>query len=140
MEKTNVITKFLQKFKNLILYGIIGSCSSFLDFITYTFLIRIDQFNYLIANCISVVIGIVTSFILNRKYNFKVKDKTAKRFSIFLLIGLCGMLMSNLILYICIDYLLLNKIISKLCSIIFVVIIQFILNKYITFKPTQNHG
>ena len=140
MGNTNLITKIFYKFRNLILYGIIGSCSSFLDFITYTFLIRIGEFNYLIANCISVIIGIVTSFILNRKYNFKVKDKTAKRFSIFLTIGLCGMLMSNLILYICIDCLSLDEIISKLCSIVFVVIIQFILNKYITFKPTQNHG
>lgn len=140
MGHTNLIAKIFYKFRNLILYGIIGSCSSFLDFITYTFLIRFGGINYLIANCISVIIGIVTSFILNRKYNFKVKDKTAKRFSIFLTIGLCGMLMSNLILYICIDCLSIDEIVSKLCSIVFVVIIQFILNKYITFKPTQNHG
>lgn len=140
MGYTNLITKVFYKFRNLILYGIIGSCSSFLDFITYTFLIRFGGINYLIANCISVIIGIVTSFILNRKYNFKVKNKTAKRFCIFLTIGLCGMLMSNLILYICIDCLSIDEIVSKLCSIVFVVIIQFILNKYITFKPTKHHG
>jgi putative flippase GtrA len=95
--------------------------------------------HYILANCISVLAGITTSFILNRNLNFKVKDKTPQRFSIFLIVGLCGMLLSNLILYVCIDLMDINKIVSKLLSIVLVVIFQYILNKYITFKPSKNH-
>lgn len=129
-----MLNTLYHKFRNIILYGIIGCCSSSLDFVIYTFLLSYIGLNYIISNCISVLAGIITSFTLNRKYNFKVKDKTFKRFTVFFIVGICGMILSNIILYISIDILFLNKLISKLLSIILVVLIQFILNKYITFK------
>ena len=138
----DMILKQLHRFRTLILYGIIGSFSSFLDFIIYTLLTGYVGLFYITANCISVLMGITTSFALNRKYNFKVKDKTGKRFFIFLTVGLCGLLMSNLILYVCIAHLQYNTTPSKLLSIILVVFLQFLINKYITFKQTQqpNNG
>lgn len=126
------------KFRNLILYGIIGSFSSGLDFAIYTLLVQLAGLQYLLANCISVLGGITTSFILNRNYNFQVKDNTKRRFFIFLTVGLCGLMLSNIILYVCIDLFDLNKIISKLLSIVLVVFFQFIVNKYFTFKPSNN--
>jgi len=133
------IKQLYSKFRNLILYGIIGSCSSGLDFLLYTLLVEVFGWHYIFSNCISVLAGITTSFTLNRNYNFKIKDKTRQRFALFFTIGLCGMMVSNLILYLCIDVLDWNKIVSKLLSIVLVVIFQFILNKYITFKPSNNN-
>lgn len=133
-----IIRNLYEKFQHLILYGIIGSFSSGLDFLVYTLLVEFIGFPYIFANCISVIVGITTSFILNRNYNFKVKDHAKRRFSVFLTVGLCGLLLSNVILYVCIEKLLLNSIISKLLSIILVVFFQFIANKYITFKPSKN--
>ncbi|MBE6259908.1 MAG: GtrA family protein [Prevotella sp.] len=131
------ISKLIKEFRTLILYGIIGSASAALDFLLYTFFVNVLSWHYIVSNCISVLAGISTSFSLNRTYNFKVKDQITKRFSIFLCVGLCGMLFSNLILYLCIDYLQMNKIFSKLLSIVLVVFFQFLVNKYITFKPTK---
>ena len=125
------------KFRNLILYGIIGCCSSGLDFLLYTLFVSVFGWHYILSNCISVLAGITTSFTLNRNFNFKVKDKTRKRFAIFLTVGLCGMMLSNLILYVCISMMSLNKIISKLLSIVLVVFFQFFVNKYVTFKPSE---
>ena len=135
---TNYVKILYFKFRNLILYGIIGCCSSGLDFLLYTLFVQVFGWHYILSNCISVLAGITTSFTLNRNFNFKVKDKTRKRFAIFLTVGLCGMMLSNLILYVCISMMSLNKIISKLLSIALVVFFQFLLNKYITFKPTLN--
>ena len=133
-----IVKTLYKKFHHLVLYGIIGSFSSGLDFLIYTFLVQLVGLQYLVANCISVVAGISTSFYLNRNYNFKVKDHTKRRFSIFLTVGLCGLMMSNLILYLCIDNLGMDKLISKLLSIVLVVFFQFLVNKYLTFKPTNN--
>lgn len=133
-----VIVTLYQKFRHLILYGVIGSFSSGLDFLIYTLLVQVCGIQYLLANCISVLAGISTSFILNRNYNFKVKDHAKRRFSIFLTVGLCGLAMSNIILYICIDMLSMDKLISKLLSIVLVVFFQFLVNKYLTFKPSNN--
>jgi putative flippase GtrA len=121
----------------LILYGIIGSFSSGLDFAIYTVLVQVLGVHYILANCISVVAGISTSFILNRNYNFKVKDKTGRRFGIFLCVGITGLILSNLILYTCINTFAMNKIVSKLLSIVLVVFFQFLVNKYFTFKSNK---
>ena len=129
-----MLSRLYQRFRNLILYGIIGSFTSALDFAVFTLLSKYIGIHYIIANCISVLVGITTSFALNRSYNFRVKDKTGKRFLIFLTVGLCGLLLSNLILYVGIDMLSGDELIVKLASIVLVVGFQFILNKFITFK------
>lgn len=130
----NMLSRLYQRFRNLILYGIIGSFTSALDFAVFTLLSKYIGIHYIIANCISVLVGITTSFALNRSINFKVKDKTGKRFLIFLTVGLCGLLLSNVILYVGIDMLSGDELIVKLASIVLVVGFQFILNKFITFK------
>lgn len=129
-----MLSRIYQRFRNLILYGIIGSFTSALDFAVFTMLSKYIGIHYIVANCISVLIGISTSFALNRSINFKVKDKTGKRFLIFLTVGVCGLLLSNVILYVGIDMLSGDELIVKLASIVLVVGFQFILNKFITFK------
>ncbi len=136
MSISSIIRKLYSKSRNLILYGIIGCCSSGLDFLLYTLFVSVFGWHYVFSNSLSVIAGITTSFTLNRNYNFRVKDKTKQRFSIFLAVGLCGMLLSNLILWCCIDKMEMHKIVSKLLSIVLVVSFQFLFNKYITFKPT----
>ena len=133
-----IVKTLYKKFHQLVLYGVIGSFSSGLDFLIYTFLVQLVGLQYIVTNCISVIAGISTSFYLNRNYNFKVKDDTKRRFSIFLAVGLCGLIMSNLILYLCIDNFGMDKLTSKLLSILLVVFFQFLVNKYLTFKPTNN--
>jgi len=131
-EKSAII--LYHRFHNLILYGLIGILSASLDFLVfYTLNSTLDVF-YLIANTISVITGISTSFLLNRKYNFKVKDKGFKRFVIFLSVGVGGLLISSFLLYLFIEILFFNTIISKVLSIIFVVFAQFIINKSVTFN------
>ncbi len=132
-----IFKRIYNRFRNLILYGIIGSLSSFLDFCVFTVLTSVVGLYYLLANCISVLVGITTSFLLNRAYNFKVKDKAKKRFVIFLTVGLCGLMLSNLILWIGIDKMRINESVTKLASIVLVVGFQFLLNKFVTFRVKE---
>lgn len=129
-----MIRKVYKKFKHLILYGIIGTCASSLDFALFSLLVQLAGLPYLTANCISILAGITTSFTLNRSYNFKVKDKSLKRFSIFLTVGLTGLLLSNLLLYLLIERARMDALWSKLLSIGAVVFFQFLMNKFVTFK------
>lgn len=135
--KMSRITALYKKFRTLILYGIIGCFTSTLDFVVFTILSHYVGLYYLLANCISVLVGITTSFFLNRTYNFKVKDKTVRRFSFFLTVGLCGLMLSNVILWVGIDKMGENSSVVKLLSIVLVVFFQFLLNKYVTSRVTS---
>ena len=57
--------------------------------------------------------------------------------AIFFAVGIFGMFLSSVLLHFFIDTLNLNELLSKLASIIIVVIIQFILNKYISFREDK---
>ena len=138
MSITELIKTLYAKFRNLILYGIIGCCTASLDFLIFTGLTQWTPIHYIVANVISCSTGILCSFLLNRKYNFKVTDHTMRRMSIFFSVGIFGMFLSSVILHFCIDNLHWGELISKLTSIVIVVIIQFFLNKYISFREDKS--
>lgn len=128
------VKKLILDKKQFILYSIIGFSGAFIDFVAFIILIKIFSLNTIIANAISISLGITNNFILNSVFNFKVKDKLKQRFIKFYLIGLFGFFISSLIIYILKEVLGVDPIISKLCSIVIVVILQYSLNKRITFK------
>ena len=134
---TMMIKQLYFRFRNLILYGVIGGFCAALDFGVYTGLCYWNIMPYLIANIISIHIGIFTSFVLNRSFNFKVKDKVKTRFLSFYTVGLVGLGISEGMLYLMVTKEGWNEIACKLVSIVVVALIQFLLNKYITFKKQQ---
>ena len=132
-----IIKELYSRFRNLILYGIIGGFCATLDFCIYTALCYCDIMPYLWANIISIHVGIFMSFFLNRSFNFKVKDKTPQRFLSFYTVGLTGLGISELMLYLMVTIGGMNELLCKLVSIVVVALIQFLLNKYITFRNNQ---
>ena len=120
--------------KQLIKYGIIGCFCAGLDFLIYSFLVGIIKMNYLYANVIGVHCGIFASFFLNRHCNFKVKNKVVVRFISFYVVGLIGLAISSGLLISLIEKLTFNELASKAFTVIVVALIQFILNKYVSFR------
>lgn len=131
------IRLLFNRFRSLILYGIIGSFCASLDFSIYTVLCHFEVLPYLWANVISTHIGIFTSFFLNRSLNFKVKDKTPQRLLSFYAVGLTGLGMSSFMLWLMVDKAGWNELVCKLITIALVSLMQFLLNKYITFKKQK---
>lgn len=122
------------RYRTLILYAIIGGSCSLLDFVIYSVLCYYNALPYLWANVISTHCGIFCSFFLNRGVNFRVKDKTVRRFIVFYLVGLVGLGISELMLYLMVDLAQWNEIVCKPISIIVVALVQYFLNRYITFE------
>lgn len=134
MEVKSLIKTLYSKFRNLILYGIIGGFCAALDFGIYAALCYTNIMPYLMANIISVHCGIFCSFFLNRSINFKVKNKPRRRFVSFYAIGLIGLAISEGMLYVMVTLMGLDTVICKLVTVVVVALIQFLLNKYITFR------
>lgn len=132
------IKELLFKYRELILYGIIGGLCASLDFGVYTLLSLWIPFLW--ANIISVHCGIFCSFVLNRNYNFKVKDNTGKRFISFYLVGLAGLGLSELLIYLLTVKFEWHYIVAKLLTVFVVALFQFVLNKLITFNRRRLIG
>lgn len=125
----------IKKYKELVLYGIIGGSCASLDFVVYSTLYNFfNGDKLLLCNTIGVLCGIVVSFILNRQFNFKVKDKTQQRFASFLTVGLIGLAISSFFIYMLVTIMTFNEQVAKLMTIAVVSLIQFILNKKVTFN------
>lgn len=130
------INKNFKKYQQIILYFIIGGFSASLDFLIFSLLVKMNV-QYLVANILSVNCGIISSFILNRKFNFKVKDRVFFRLVVFYLVGFLGLVVSTVILFVLVDKLDYNKVSSKIASIFIIAFMQFFLNKFITFKKSN---
>lgn len=120
--------------QKMFLYGVIGVFSASLDTISYMLLNTRLQVPNLAANFISVNIGICVSFFLNTYFNFRKADELKKRIIRFFSIGYLGLLISSLIMWTGVEYLMLTKLYVKVFSIFVVAAIQYLLNKFITFR------
>ena len=127
-----MIKELYCRYRELIIYGVIGCFCAALDFGFYTLLGL--WIPYLWANVISVQAGIFCSFLLNRQYNFKVKDRPIQRFAIFYLVGLTGLGLSEILIYLMAKKMGMDYIVAKLLTIVVVALCQFLVNKFITFK------
>ncbi len=116
--------------KLLIRYFFIGILAATLELFSFSLFIK--YINYVIANSIAYSFGVLSSFTLNRFFNFKVKDKTLIRFGRFLIINICGLFLSNFILF------YFNGVMPyvelKILSMPFVIFFQFTMNYFWTFK------
>jgi len=128
----NLIDKHKNLLKEMILYGIIGVISSTMDAVSF-YLFRQISIPILLSNFISTNIGITISFFLNTFLNFKKKDNLLKRAISFYIVGYFGLLLSTLILYIFTKVYTFDEMIVKIISIIFVAMVQYVLNKFVTF-------
>lgn len=133
LKRTN-FTEIVFKYRQFILYSIIGAASAGLDFLVFTFLTNFFLVNYIIANIVSVNCGIANSFLFNRRFNFKVRDRALKRFATFYAVGSLGLFVSSILLWLFVEVFILEVIISKIIVIFIITILQFSLNKLITFK------
>ncbi|MDR2814093.1 MAG: GtrA family protein [Prevotellaceae bacterium] len=133
----NILLTACRKQGKFLLYGIIGCCCAGMDFAIYTLLCILGT-NYLVANAIGIHWGIFCSFALNRRYTFKVSDKPILRFFSFYIIGLTGLALSSGILFLMVTICRNNAIFAKLVAIFVVAVIQFFLNKFITFRKGES--
>lgn len=135
-EMKHLITELWTRFREFILYGLIGTFCTLVDFGLYTLLGL--WIPYLWANVISVHCGIFCSFFLNRSLNFKVKDKAALRFTAFYFVGLSGLALSEGLIWLLATRFAWDYLTAKFLTVFVVAVYQFLLNKFITFKRSKN--
>lgn len=129
---------FFKKFpvlKQLLKFFLVGISNTAIDFIVYIALTRIFHLYYLIAATISFVMAVTWSFNLNRRWTFKVKRGLVAQYCVFLLINTIVTLLNVSILYLLVDYFEVYDLLAKLVLTFFLGILNFTVNKFLTFRP-----
>ncbi len=119
--------------KHFISYSLIGVVGATLDFVLFLLLLRIGIY-YQFANFFSTCAGIFNNFFLNSYFNFKKTDKLLLRLASFFSVGLLGLAVTTLLLAFFVGVLDLNAGFVKFFSIGVITVVQFTLNKHITFR------
>ena len=124
--------------RQLILYCIIGASGVTLDFLVYSLLLKAAVLDYQAANAVGYSSGTLLSFFLNAHFNFKTRDWVALRLFSFCTVALLGWAASAGTLFLLVARLGLDKYLSKLASLVVVVILQYNLNRLISFRKSSS--
>jgi len=115
-------------------FGIVGVVNTLLTALTIWILLKVFYCSDYVSNITGYIVGLVNSFIWNRKWTFasntKVKD-TVLKFIITFAISYCIQLGN---LYILLNYSGIDPYICQILSIGVYTIANFTINKYYTFK------
>ena len=128
--------KLLLQNRQFLFYCIIGSSGVSLDFGIYSLLIKTKTFDYQAANAVGYASGTLLSFILNVKFNFRVNDKIVLRLLSFFGVAFLGWIVSASTLHLLIESLNCNKYLAKAATLAVVVLLQYNLNRWISFRKS----
>lgn len=116
-----------------LLYCLCGGIGVTTDYLIYYSALSFGLW-YQAANVLGYFSGTLVSFFLNRKITFAVHDKVVSRLAIFLGVAAIGFSVSALMLWVLVDAMMFDAKIAKLLTLPVVVVIQFAMNRRLTFS------
>lgn len=132
----DALRKAYRRNREFVLYCLIGLSGVTADFLVFLALTQVG-IDPLVATFISVSCGIINNFVWNAWLNFKVRSHLLIRFLSFYAVGLVGVALSIGILWVG-SLLGLTPAVAKIISIPIVVVVQFVLNRVVTFRKTAD--
>lgn len=132
------VKQLLYQNRQFLLYCVIGLSGTTLDFSVYSLLLKSRLLDYQAANALGYASGTLLSFILNARFNFRVSDRIVQRLVCFFGVALLGWSISAGLLYEFIGNWHCNKYLSKLGTLVVVMLVQYNLNRCFSFRKSKN--
>jgi putative flippase GtrA len=115
-------------------FGIVGVSNTLLTAGVIWILMKVFYCSDYISNLAGYIIGLINSFIWNRKWTFESKSKVGVTVFKFIVTFAISYLFQLGNLYLLLHFTHIDSYISQLLSIVVYTCINFVLNKYYTFK------
>jgi len=115
-------------------YFLIGISGALLDFSAFALVYQVFGFGEVFANVVGSIIGFNNNFFLNAFFNFKTKTNLLTRYLSYFMICVFGMVVSSTFIYIMVSVMGFNAFLSKFLAMGGIFVVQYFLNKKITFK------
>lgn len=128
-----LITKYYQKYQELINYIIVGGLTTIVSIGSYA-LFRIFMY-YQLANIASWICAVSFAYFTNRKYVFRSQNKNIiKEFNKFVILRILSLLSEIAIMFILVSIFDFNDLISKIVVQFIVLALNYIFSKLFVFK------
>jgi putative flippase GtrA len=114
--------------KHFVVYCVIGLSGVSLDMLLFYALTTRLGLHYEIAHMFGVSLGITNNFTWNALLNFKVRDRLLVRYAQFYAVGMVGMVLGMVLLYVFIEWMTVPVMVAKVLVVFFVTIVQYKLN------------
>ena len=110
---------------------IVGGIATLIDWIIYYILNSVFNINPLISNIFSFSISLIYNYIASVKWVFNVSKKKNKKriFMEFIILSVVGLLISEFLIWLLVDKLMINSMISKIISTAIVMVFNFVTRK-----------
>ena len=122
--------------EQLLRYFVVGGISFLVDYGSLWLLTEKAGFPYLVSAAIAFLLGLVCNYILSTKWVFgesRIKSRWGE-FVAFAVIGVIGLGLNELIMYVCTDGAGLHYMISKIVSAVIVFFWNFLARRFLLFK------
>ncbi|WP_297637222.1 GtrA family protein [uncultured Clostridium sp.] len=123
--------------EKLIKFGFVGVINFTITLIVYNILIHFGV-NYIVANSIGYIAGMVNSYVWNNIWVFQAKSKSLKVAIKFIIVNLIVMGINNILLFILVKDCGLNKTIAQGVALVITTLINFAGNRFWTFREKSN--
>lgn len=123
-------------------YLVTGGLAFFVDFGLFALCLYLLEWHYLLANLVGLVAGLVLNYALSILWVFTACKRTLEKkkvaeFTLFTLVGIAGVGINQLLMYLMVDGLDLNEMLSKMVAAILVLMWNFGARKLILFKKKK---
>tara|TARA_B110000008_G_C16733535_1_gene469736 strand:- start:384 stop:758 length:375 start_codon:yes stop_codon:yes gene_type:complete len=115
------------------IYSLLGSIGMLSDFAIFYVIVELDV-NYQIAHAIGYAAGTAISFRLQRRITFRVQDRVLFRLILFFVVAGTGYASAAVMLWFFVELSGFNILYSKLMTLPIVALLQYLLNRNITFS------
>ena len=129
------IKTFVSFFYQFSKFGIVGIFNTLVSLIVYYIFIYIN-FNYIVANTMGFIVGVLNAYVWNSRYVFKNgenRDVIKSLTKVYASYGLTFALNTGLLFFM-VNYLNISSYISPIINVFLIFPINFLLNKYWAFK------
>jgi putative flippase GtrA len=127
VKRRNILHQFIK-------YSIVGVSNALIGFGTMFLLFNFFKVNYLVANTAGYILGLINSFIWNKKWTFQSGNHYSKEIVRFILVFIMSYVSNLVFLIILVEMLNVNQNISFVLSSVIYIAVGFTANRLWTFS------
>lgn len=124
-------------------FGIVGTSNTLIAYAVYSICVFVG-IHYIVANAIAFLVSVLNAYFWSDRYIFKKEEGETRNVKMTILrtyiaYGSTGLILGSILLTIYVDIFMISEYIAQLFVLIFTIPLNFIINKFWSFKTKKEN-